>query len=278
MNDHFHIHTDVSSLPVSEYEEYLEEGFGGVCTGGTAVIEFYSVRRQISKNDLITILPLQLVAIHDISKDFSMTFFKVSKMMFQDIMSGLGKITPDFFFYMRKKYLLRLNDRDVRRFLGFCRIINFRENNDDPIFRQETFLHLLRIYYWDFYVSFQKQMNDRKNRVPNSSKEGIAFKFAMLVFEHHKTNRNLIFYADKLCISPSYLTKVIQEVNGQSARSLIADYVIVEIKKLLRDTSLDIKDVVRATGFATQSSLSRFFRQHTDMSPSEYRRAIHVIR
>lgn len=52
----------------------------------------------------------------------------------------------------------------------------------------------------------------------------------MLVFEHHKTHREIAFYADKLCISPLYLTKVIQEINGQSAREIIADYIIVEIK------------------------------------------------
>lgn len=278
MNDHFHIYTDISSLPISEHEEYLEEGFGGICTGGTAIIEFYSVSRKISKNDLLTILPLQLVAIHDVSEDFSMTFFKISKVMFLDIMSGLGKITPDFFFYMRENFLLRLNARDTMRFLGFCRVIDFRESNDDPIFRQETILHLLRIYYWDFYVHFQKQTNDRKKPFLNSNKENIAFKFAMLVLEHHDTHRELSFYADKLCISSLYLTKVIQEVNGQSASEMISDYVIVKIKKLLRNTNLDIKDVVRQTGFANQSSLSRFFRQHTNMSPSEYRRSIHVIR
>ena len=36
-------------LPVDEHEAYLAEGFGGVCTGGTAVIEVFSVSRRISK-------------------------------------------------------------------------------------------------------------------------------------------------------------------------------------------------------------------------------------
>ncbi len=100
----------------------------------------------------------------------------------------------------------------------------------------------------------------------------------MFVFEHHKTNRELKFYADKLCISPLYLTKVIQEVNGQSARELIADTVVVGIKTLLRNANFDIKDVARLTGFANQSSLSRFFRKNTGLSPSEYRRSIHILR
>lgn len=66
-------------------------------------------------------------------------------------------------------------------------------------------------------------------------------------------------------------------MNGQGAREMIADYIVVEIKSLLRDANLEIKDIARQAGFATQSSLSRFFRQHTGMSPLEYRRTVHAI-
>ncbi|KIO44201.1 MULTISPECIES: helix-turn-helix domain-containing protein [Sanguibacteroides] len=278
MSDIFHIYTDISFLPVNEHEAYLKEGFGGICTAGTAIIEVFSVRRQISKNDIVTILPLQLASIHQISDDFSMTFFKVDKVMFLDIMSGLGKITPDFFFYMRKNFVYALNDGETQRFLGFCHVLAFRGRNDDPVFCRETILHLLRIYYWDFYVYFQRRTSDSKNPPLNSNKENIAFKFGMLVSEHYSLHREIAFYADKLCISPVYLTKVVQEMNGQSPYKVIADYVIVEIKMLLRNPNFGIKDVVGKTGFSNQSSLSRFFRQHTGMSPSEYRRTVHVIR
>ena len=88
----------------------------------------------------------------------------------------------------------------------------------------------------------------------------------------------MAFYADKLCITPVYLSQVMQEVNGQGAYEMIADYLVVRIKSLLRNADLDIKDVARQTGFANQSSLSRFFRRQTGMSPSEYRRTIHIIR
>ena len=232
------------------------------------MIEVFSVRSPISENDIVTILPLQLVSIREVSDDFSMTFFKVDKEMFLDIMSGLGKITPDFFFYMRKNFLYSVNDVDRNRFLGFCRTIDLRE----------TILHLLRIYYWDFYVLFQQTTSAEKRPFVNTNKENIAMRFAMLVGEHHKTRREVAFYADKLCISPVYLTKVVQEVNGQSAHEMIADYVVIEIKTLLRDARLDIKAVARRAGFANQSSLSRFFRLHTGMSPTEYRRTIHVTR
>lgn len=278
MSDNFFVYTDISCLPLTEHATYLEEGVGGLCTGGTAIIELFSMRRQISKNDLVTILPCQLASIHKVSDDFSMTFFKVDKVMFMDIMSSLGRITPDFFFHMRKDFQVPISVNEAKRFLGFCRAIDFRTNNDDPAFRRETILHLLRIYYWDFYVHFQKKMRKRNTPLLNSNKESIAMKFAMLVFENRETHREVAYYADQLCISPLYLTKVIQEVNGQSARDMIADYTIIGIKALLRNADITIKDVVRQSGFSSQSSFSRFFRKHTGMSPLEYRRTIHIIK
>ena len=278
MSDNFFVYTDISCLPLTEHATYLGEGFGGLCTGGTAVIDLFSMRRQISKNDLVTILPFQLGAIHKVSDDFSMIFFKVDKVMFMDIMSSLGRITPDFFFHMRKNFQVPISVNEAKRFLGFCRAIDFRTNNDDPAFRRETILHLLRIYYWDFYVHFQKKTRKRNTPLLNSNKESIAMKFAMLVFENRETHREVAYYADQLCISPLYLTKIIQEVNGRSARDMIADYTIIGIKTLLRNADITIKAVVRHSGFSSQSSFSRFFRKHTGMSPSEYRRTIHILK
>ena len=278
MSDNFFVYTDISCLPLTEHATYLGEGFGGLCTGGTAVIDLFSMRRQISKNDLVTILPFQLGSIHKVSDDFSMIFFKVDKVMFMDIMGSLGRITPDFFFHMRKNFQVPISVNEAKRFLGFCRAIDFRTNNDDPAFRRETILHLLRIYYWDFYVHFQKKTRKRNTPLLNSNKESIAMKFAMLVFENRETHREVAYYADQLCISPLYLTKIIQEVNGRSARDMIADYTIIGIKTLLRNADITIKDVVRHSGFSSQSSFSRFFRKHTGMSPSEYRRTIHILK
>ena len=278
MSDNFFVYTDISCLPLTEHATYLGEGFGGLCTGGTAVIDLFSMQRQISKNDLVTILPFQLGSIHKVSDDFSMIFFKVDKVMFMDIMSSLGRITPDFFFHMRKNFQVPISVNEAKRFLGFCRAIDFRTNNDDPAFRRETILHLLRIYYWDFYVHFQKKTRKRNTPLLNSNKESIAMKFAMLVFENRETHREVAYYADQLCISPLYLTKIIQEVNGRSARDMIADYTIIGIKTLLRNADITIKDVVRHSGFSSQSSFSRFFRKHTGMSPSEYRRTIHILK
>lgn len=82
------------------------------------MIEVFSVRSPISENDIVTILPLQLVSIREVSDDFSMTFFKVDKEMFLDIMSGLGKITPDFFLLYAEEFPVQRQRRGPKPVSG----------------------------------------------------------------------------------------------------------------------------------------------------------------
>ena len=69
----------------------------------------------------------------------------------------------------------------------------------------------------------------------------------------------------------SQLTMVIKEVSGKSAKDWIVEYIVLEIKALLKNTNMNIQEIAVKTNFANQSSLGRFFRKHTGMSLSQYR-------
>ena len=81
----------------------------------------------------------------------------------------------------------------------------------------------------------------------------------------------MTFYANKLYITPKYLTMVVKEVSGKSAKDWITEYIIQEIKFLLKNSSLNIQEIAIRTHFSNQTSLGRFFRKHTGVSPSFYR-------
>lgn len=69
----------------------------------------------------------------------------------------------------------------------------------------------------------------------------------------------MAFYADKMCISPKYLTMLITDNTGRSAKEWIVEYTILEIKVLLKDSNLEIKEVVSRTNFQSNSTMTRFF-------------------
>ena len=97
-------------------------------------------------------------------------------------------------------------------------------------------------------------------------------RFLALVAEHHTTERGMAFYADKLCLTPKYLSKVIKQVSGQSAPDWIDSFVILEAKNMLRYSEIPIKEIVYRLHFPNQSVFYKFFKMHTGMTPSEFRR------
>jgi len=95
--------------------------------------------------------------------------------------------------------------------------------------------------------------------------------FIALVNEHHCSERGMAFYADKLCLTPKYLSKLIKQASGKSAPEWIDEFVILEAKNLLKYTNLAIKEIVFQLHFPNQSVFYKFFKAHTGMTPSEYR-------
>ena len=95
--------------------------------------------------------------------------------------------------------------------------------------------------------------------------------FMKLVYDYHTQYRNVGFYADKLCLTPKYLSKLVKNVSGRSAPDWIDAYVILEAKNLLKHSNISIKEVVFRLNFPNQSVFYKFFKARTGMTPSEYR-------
>ena len=95
--------------------------------------------------------------------------------------------------------------------------------------------------------------------------------FLKLVTEYHTAERNMAFYAEKLCLTPKYLSKLVKQVSGRSAPDWIDSFVILEAKNMLKYSDCTIKEIVYKLNFPNQSVFYKFFKSHTGMTPSGYR-------
>lgn len=98
-------------------------------------------------------------------------------------------------------------------------------------------------------------------------------RFLRLVDEFHTSERNVGFYAERLRLTPKYLSKLVRLASGRSAPDWIDSFVIFAAKNQLRHTDLPIKEVVFNLHFPNQSVFNKYFKMHTGMTPSEYRNA-----
>ena len=96
--------------------------------------------------------------------------------------------------------------------------------------------------------------------------------FMALAQKYHRSERSVAFYAEKLFISPKYLSLVIKETTGRSASQWIDDMVILEAKNLLRFSGKNIQQVAYELNFTNQSAFGKYFKHLTGLSPSQYQK------
>lgn len=269
----FGIYTGMEDFPVTECPAYLTDGIGAVCVSGTITIQVFENRFRIVPGMIFTLIPGQLASVREVSPDFRMTFFRISLDMYTDTLSSLWRLRPGFFFYMRKHIATEADESYIGRFLYFCGTLNFRAEHVPRNCRRESIMQLLRVFYWDVYAVYVNNPTGKNTKYTH--KEELACKFMYLIVEEHAPGRDVAHYAKKLGVSPKYLTNLVRSISGRSAHDWIVYYTILEIKALLRESSMDLKSIVARVNFPDQSTLSRFFRRYTGMTPSKYRENIH---
>ena len=94
--------------------------------------------------------------------------------------------------------------------------------------------------------------------------------FLRLVRAHHKRERAIGFYAEKMFISPKYLSLIIKEATGRSAAEWIDQYVLQEAKNLLCYSGKNVQQVAYELNFTNQSSFGKYFKHLTGLSPTQF--------
>ena len=107
---------------------------------------------------------------------------------------------------------------------------------------------------------------------PRSEHKTLVFRqFMKLVSENYTRHRQVFFYADQLCMSPKYLSKLVKEVSGKSAPEWIDAYVMLEAKHLLKYSDMPVKEIVFKLHFSNQTVFYKYFKAHSGMTPTQYR-------
>jgi AraC-like DNA-binding protein len=94
---------------------------------------------------------------------------------------------------------------------------------------------------------------------------------ALLATGISRTERDVSYYAERLNVSPKYLSATIKRVTGHSVTSYIDRHTIPILKEYLNDESLSLTQIADMMNFTSLSYFSRYCTKHLGLSPSEYR-------
>ncbi|MCC8114503.1 MAG: helix-turn-helix domain-containing protein, partial [Bacteroidales bacterium] len=137
------------------------------------------------------------------------------------------------------------------------------------------YLHAMlhNIYSWSAQEEEQEQKMVKSNT--DEDNEGtkrhmeLYNRFIELVQKHFAQEHKIGFYADKLCITPKYMSQIIYKVSGRFAKDFIRDSLVIEAKVLLK-SGMPIQDVAYELNFNSPTFFSRFFKEATGSTPFDY--------
>ncbi|KOG41561.1 helix-turn-helix domain-containing protein [Streptomyces resistomycificus] len=95
--------------------------------------------------------------------------------------------------------------------------------------------------------------------------------FREAVEKDFATIHSVSAYADALGYSRRTLVRAVRAATGQTPKGFIDRRVVLEAKRLLAHTDLPIGRVGAAVGFPDAANFSKFFQQHTDVTPAGFR-------
>lgn len=130
-------------------------------------------------------------------------------------------------------------------------------------------LHLVSAFLW--YVDQLWSRQEQTSRESQSREQRLFTDFIQLVSEYAPRYHTIDFYASRLCLTPHYLSAIIRQVSGKTAKQWIDDALVTRIKIELKHTEKPIARIGDDMGFPNPSFLVKFFKRMTGMTPSQFR-------
>lgn len=238
-----------------------------VCLKGSAVIKINFEQYEISERILLTIMPNQIFQVEEHSEDFLIETLFLSS----DFIPELN-LPKDF--DLLKKIVrdprLEIPKETMHDILELHALITKYHKQEDRHYRERIIRALTYTLLLVLASEYKLNIPDTPIRPP-SRQEELTREFFELLLEHFNSERSVAFYADKMCLTPKYLSTAIKKVTGESILHWISLAVIIQAKKLLKTTDHTMLEISEELNFPNPSFFGRFFKQYTGMTPLKYR-------
>lgn len=232
----------------------------------TIDMEEYNLDRPFN---VVKIAPGQIVTMDSMSDDFDALVILFSTRFIESMMVYVNGAFP----FRLRGSLDQVEHYDVdaereNHFNVFYQIVRHCLQATDNPYRLQMVKHLIMAMFYSSGKLRELEVEDK----PRSSADVLTKEFMDLVKENFRRERQLQFYADTLCITPRYLSRVVKECTGESAAEWIERCVVLEARALLKSTNMTIQQISDELHFPSQTFFGKYFKRRVGMSPKEYRR------
>lgn len=243
-----------------------------LCLSGSALLNVNMKQCELTPNTLLLIFPDSVFNVSTVDWDSLDGYvFIMSPEFIRDINFEVSIITS-FSPTSDEQTMLHLDDEEMRLMCRYLDLMHYNTvDNTNATYVRSIARALVAAAAYQLMQFASNHARERKGH-KMSRRDNYVKEFITLVGQHHKRERGVAFYANKLYISPKYLSHIIKEHTGRSAAEWIDNYVILEAKNLLRYSGKNVQQIAYELNFSNQSSFGKYFKHLTGMSPTKFQR------
>ena len=261
---------NVTDLPLPNEPRRVQCLLVALCLQGKAEYTVDTEQHVVKANDIIIISEGQVTDDFMLSPDCKGIAIMISKEFFNEIIGGVHELSS-LFLFSRNHPVCNLKPEEAQTIVDYCKLIKQKVDDTDHHFRRDTVRMLMTSMIYDVSNAIYRvqHVNDKRQM----RAESIFTDFIAAVEANFRTERRVGWYGQQLCITPKYLSEAVKLVSHRTPNEWIDNYVILEIRVLLKNSTKTIKEIAQELNFPNQSFLGKYFKEHVGVSPSEYRRS-----
>ncbi len=250
-----------------------------LCLKGKLECEINLEKLELTQDSLLILSPDKIISSQQKNfSDFEAYFLFMSPKFLRDINIDVNIVNNASRFASLKnsrRPIMPLDKSESELLQKYMELLHYNtaENVDEVYIKSISRNIIASVIYQIFQFAAKRAPQDEIEERPLSRRANYVQEFMNLVHKHYSKERSVGFYADKLFISPKYLSLIIKEVTGRSAAEWIDECVILEAKNLLRYSGKNIQQVAYELNFSNQSSFGKYFKHLTGMSPSQFQKS-----
>ena len=157
-------------------------------------------------------------------------------------------------------------ESDLARYIAL--LGRHRKSAQNPFDNHECKLLLLALTYRLCSI-YSRRIIEEKNVAGH--KINTFIKLIRLIEKYYMQERGVAFYADKLCLSPKYLSALSKSVCGYTVQELVFRAIIRKSIFWLKNTNKSVQEISDDLNFPNASFFGTFFKKQTGLAPSYYR-------
>ncbi len=244
-----------------------------ICTAGKIQVEYDSQRITVHEGDLFLCVPGSMLADYMISPNFNCKLLAIKPSEFmasRDLHTQVINST----LYIKTHPVVHLSEADSKDVFAYYDIICSCIRQAEHHYKNGEMRSLINAFLLKVFGIMDREME--VSEIESTVRgEQLVEKFVWMVNEDGGRNRLVEYYADRLNITPKYLSTLVRNSLNRTPTEIIQVMTTKEIERRLRYTDDSIKQISIALNFPNTSFFGKYFKQHSGMTPNSYRKKYH---